>query len=86
MAEAFGVQPSASISQALGDWQATKAAEACFANPTILSSDILLPPRSPRCYAWFTASAPAVDPALSPRKSRQTALCEAEVIITAVEG
>ena len=43
MAEAFGAQPSASINQASGDWQATKAAYAFFANPTVLPSDILLP-------------------------------------------
>lgn len=43
MAEAFGAQLTASINQASGDWQATKAACAFFANPTVLPSDILLP-------------------------------------------
>jgi Transposase DNA-binding/Transposase Tn5 dimerisation domain len=43
MAEAFGAQPTASINQASGDWQATKAAYAFFANPTVQASDILLP-------------------------------------------
>jgi hypothetical protein len=43
MAEAFGAQPMASINQAAGDWQATKAAYAFFANPTVRPSDILLP-------------------------------------------
>lgn len=43
MAEAFGAQPQASINQASEDWQATKAAYAFFANPTVDSSDILLP-------------------------------------------
>src|SRR5689334_12471246 len=43
MAEAFGAQPQASINQASEDWQATKAAYAFFANPTVEVSDILLP-------------------------------------------
>lgn len=43
MAEAFGAQPQASINQASEDWQATKAAYAFFANPSVEPSDILLP-------------------------------------------
>jgi hypothetical protein len=43
MAEAFGAQPEAPINQASGDWQATKAAYAFFANPHARPADILLP-------------------------------------------
>jgi hypothetical protein len=43
MAEAFGAHPQASINQASEDWQATTAAYAFFANPTVEPRDILVP-------------------------------------------
>jgi len=43
MAEAFGAQPQAPINQACSDWQATKAAYAFFANPTVRVDEVLAP-------------------------------------------
>jgi Transposase DNA-binding/Transposase Tn5 dimerisation domain len=43
LAETFAAQPEAPINQACGDWQATKAAYAFFANPKAAPSAILLP-------------------------------------------
>jgi hypothetical protein len=43
IAEAFGAQPQAPISQTSADWHSTKAAYAFFDNPHTLPADILLP-------------------------------------------
>ncbi len=43
LAEAFSAQPEAPINQASGDWYATKAAYAFFANPKALPAELLAP-------------------------------------------